>query len=130
MAAMQVLAAVIVIVTLAVIVSGRVPAVLCLICALIVAGFAGIAKPSELFAGLSNGGVITIAEMLVIAKGVFYTGVVSRVMYRLLSGVDSVRENQGTRTAVRGAGPRRAAADRARHHLGRFGHPHRTLVRG
>ena len=92
MAAMQVLAAVIVIVTLAVIVSGRVPAVLCLICALIVAGFAGIAKPSELFAGLSNGGVITIAAMLVIAKGVFYTGVVSRVMYRLLSGVDSVRE--------------------------------------
>lgn len=92
MAAMQVLAAVIVIVTLAVIVSGRVPAVLCLICALIVAGFAGIAKPSELFAGLSNGGVITIAAMLVIAKGVFYTGVVSRVMYRLLSGVDSVRQ--------------------------------------
>ncbi len=92
MTAMQVLAAVIVIVTLAVIVSGRVPAVLCLICALIVAGFAGIAKPSELFAGLSNGGVITIAAMLVIAKGVFYTGVVSRVMYRLLAGVDSVRE--------------------------------------
>jgi di/tricarboxylate transporter len=92
MAAMQVLAAVIVIVTLAVIVSGRVPPVLCLICALIVAGFAGIAKPSELFAGLSNGGVITIAAMLVIAKGVFYTGVVSRLMYRLLSGVDSVRE--------------------------------------
>ncbi|MCW1958548.1 MAG: SLC13 family permease [Mycobacterium sp.] len=88
---MQVLAAVIVVVTLAVIVSGRAPAVLCLICALVVAGFAGIAKPSELFAGLSNGGVITIAAMLVIAKGVFYTGVVSRVMYRLLSAVDSVR---------------------------------------
>jgi di/tricarboxylate transporter len=30
--------------------------------------------------------------MLVIAKGVFYTGVVSRVTYRLLAGVDSVRE--------------------------------------
>ncbi|WP_313673585.1 SLC13 family permease [Mycolicibacterium sp.] len=89
---MQVLAAIIVVVTLAVIVSGRVPAVLCLICALVVAGFAGIATPGELFAGLSNGGVITIAAMLVIAKGVFYTGVVSRVMYRLLSGVDSVRE--------------------------------------
>jgi di/tricarboxylate transporter len=99
MAAMQVLAAIIVVVTLAAIVSGRAPAVLCLLCALIVAGFAGIAKPSELFAGLSNGGVITIAAMLVIAKGVFYTGVVSRVMYRLLSGVDSVRE-----TLVRGAG--------------------------
>ncbi len=92
MSAMQVVAAIIVVVTLAVIVSGRAPAVLCLVCALVVAGFLGIAKPSELFAGLSNGGVITIAAMLVIAKGVFYTGVVSRVMYRLLSGVDSVRE--------------------------------------
>ncbi|MFN8071512.1 MAG: SLC13 family permease [Mycobacterium sp.] len=89
---MQVVAAIIVVITLAVIVSGRAPAVLCLVCALVVAGFLGIAKPSELFAGLSNGGVITIAAMLVIAKGVFYTGVVSRVMYRLLSGVDSVRE--------------------------------------
>ncbi len=92
MTAMQVLAAIIVVVTLAVIVSGRAPAVLCLICALVVAGFAGIAKPSELFAGLSNGGVITIAAMLVIAKGVFYTGVVSRVTYRLLAGADSVRQ--------------------------------------
>lgn len=92
MAAMPVVAAIIVVITLAVIVSGRAPAVLCLVCALVVAGFLGIAKPSELFAGLSNGGVITIAAMLVIAKGVFYTGVVSRVMYRLLSGVDSVRE--------------------------------------
>ncbi len=92
MSAMQVVAAIIVVITLAVIVSGRAPAVLCLVCALVVAGFLGIAKPSELFAGLSNGGVITIAAMLVIAKGVFYTGVVSRVMYRLLSGVDSVRE--------------------------------------
>jgi di/tricarboxylate transporter len=92
MAAMQVVAALIVVVTLAVIVSGRAPAVLCLVCALVVAGFLGIAKPSELFAGLSNGGVITIAAMLVIAKGVFYTGVVSRVMYRLLSGVHSIRQ--------------------------------------
>ena len=41
---------------------------LCLVCALVVAGFLGIAKPSELFAGLSNGGVITIAAMLVIAR--------------------------------------------------------------
>jgi len=91
MTAMPVIAAVIVVVTLAFIVSGRAPAVLALVCALLVAGFIGIATPSELFAGLSNGGVITIAAMLVIAKGVFYTGVVSRVTYRLLSGVDSVR---------------------------------------
>ncbi|MGV0992215.1 MAG: SLC13 family permease [Mycobacterium sp.] len=88
---MPLLAAIIVVVTLAVIVSGRAPAVLALLCALLVAGFVGIAKPSELFAGLSNGGVITIAAMLVIAKGVFYTGVVSRVTFRLLSGVTSVR---------------------------------------
>jgi len=92
MAAVPVIAAIIVVVTLAVIVSGRAPAVLTLICALLVAGFIGIATPSELFAGLSNGGVITIAAMLVIAKGVFYTGVVSRVMYRLLSGANSVRQ--------------------------------------
>lgn len=91
LSAMPIVAAIIVVITLAVIVSGRAPAVLALICALLVAGFLGIAKPSELFAGLSNGGVITIAAMLVIAKGVFYTGVVSRVTYRLLSGVDSVR---------------------------------------
>jgi hypothetical protein len=89
---MPVVAAIIVAITLTVIVSGRAPAVLALICALLVAGFIGIATPSELFAGLSNGGVITIAAMLVIAKGVFSTGVVSRVMYRLLSGVDSVRQ--------------------------------------
>lgn len=81
------IAAVIVIATLAVMTAGTVPAVLALICALVVAGLVGIATPAELFAGLSNGGVITIAAMLVIAKGVLHTGVVSRVMYRLLSGV-------------------------------------------
>jgi di/tricarboxylate transporter len=91
MTPMPVVAAILVLVTLAVIVSGRAPAVLALICALLVAGFIGIATPAELFAGLSNGGVITIAAMLVIAKGVFYTGVVSRVTFRLLSGVTSVR---------------------------------------
>jgi len=82
-----IVAAVIVIVTLIVMTSGRAPAVLALICALVVAGLLGIATPAELFGGLSNGGVITIAAMLVIAKGVLHTGVVSRVTYRLLSGV-------------------------------------------
>jgi len=90
-AMMPVFAAIIVVVTLAVIVSGRAPAILALVCGLLVAGFLGIAEPKELFAGLSNGGVITIAAMLVIAKGVFYTGVVSRVTFRLLAGVNSVR---------------------------------------
>ena len=61
---MPAIAAVIVVVTLAAIVSGRVPAVLALLCALVVAGFVGIATPAELFAGLGNSGVITIAAML------------------------------------------------------------------
>ncbi len=84
---MAIVAAVIVVITLAVMTTGRAPAVLALICALVTAGLLGIATPAELFAGLSNGGVITIAAMLVIAKGVLYTGVVSRVTYRLLDGV-------------------------------------------
>ena len=89
---MPAIAGIIVLVALVVIVSGRVPAVLVLITALLTAGFIGIATPAELFAGLSNGGVITIAAMLVIAKGVFSTGVVTRVTYRLLFGVTSVRQ--------------------------------------
>jgi di/tricarboxylate transporter len=89
---MAVVAAVIVALTLAVMVVGRTPAVLALICALVVAGLLGIATPAELFAGLSNGGVITIAAMLVIAKGVLYTGVISRVTYRLLAGVTTPRQ--------------------------------------
>ena len=84
---MAIVAAVIVIVTLVAMTTGRVPAVLALICALVVAGLIKIATPAELFAGLSNAGVITIAAMLVIAKGVLQTGVVSRVTYRLLAGV-------------------------------------------
>jgi di/tricarboxylate transporter len=84
---MAIVAALIVIATLAVMTTGRAPAVLALLCALVAAGLLGIATPAELFAGLSNGGVITIAAMLVIAKGVLYTGVISRVTYRLLAGV-------------------------------------------
>lgn len=84
---MALVAAVIVILTLMAMTTGRTPAVLALICALVAAGLIGIATPAELFAGLSNSGVITVAAMLVIAKGVLHTGVVSRVMYRLLNGV-------------------------------------------
>ncbi len=89
MRGMAIVAAVIVVLTLAAMTSGKVPPVLAIICALIVAGLLRIATPGELFAGLSNGGVITIAAMLVIAKGVLYTGVVSRVAYRLLASVTS-----------------------------------------
>lgn len=51
------IAALIVVVTLAVMTTGRAPAVLALATALVVAGLVGIASPAELFAGLSNGGV-------------------------------------------------------------------------
>lgn len=92
---MEILAAVIVVATLIAMTTGKVPAVLALICALVTAGLVGIATPAQLFAGLSNGGVITIAAMLVIAKGVLHTGVISRVMYRLLAGVHSPRQALG-----------------------------------
>ncbi|MUM36059.1 SLC13 family permease, partial [Mycolicibacterium sp. CBMA 361] len=86
---MALTAAAIVILTLVAMTTGRLPAVLALTCALVAGGLLGIASPSELFAGLSNGGVITVAAMLVIAKGVLHTGVVSRATYRLLSGVQT-----------------------------------------
>jgi len=92
---MEIVAAIIVVATLIAMTTGAVPAVLALICALVTAGLAGIATPAELFAGLSNGGVITIAAMLVIAKGVLHTGVISRVMYRLLAGVTTPRQALG-----------------------------------
>lgn len=92
---MEIVAAIIVVATLVAMTTGAVPAVLALICALVAAGLAGIATPAELFAGLSNGGVITIAAMLVIAKGVLHTGVISRVMYRLLAGVATPRQALG-----------------------------------
>lgn len=85
----MVLAAVVVAATLVAMASGRVPAVLALAAAIAVAGVTGLAPVSELFAGLSNGGVITVACMLVIAKGVVQTGVVTRVTWRLLASVDS-----------------------------------------
>ncbi len=72
---MALVAAVIVVLTLVAMTTGRTPpAVLALICALVAAGLLGIATPAELFAGLSNAGVITVAAMLVIAKGVLHTG--------------------------------------------------------
>ena len=83
----MVLAALIVIGTLVAMASGRIPPVLALATGLAIAGLAGISEPSALFGGLSNGGVITVAAMLVVAKGVIHTGVVSRVTWRLLSTV-------------------------------------------
>jgi di/tricarboxylate transporter len=92
---MAVVAALIVVVTLVVMTTGAVPAVLALTTALVVAGVVGIATPAELFAGLSNSGVITIAAMLVIAKGVLRTGAVSRLTHALLSGVRTAGQALG-----------------------------------
>ncbi len=72
-------AAAIVVLTLVAMASGKVPPVLALATGLAAAGITGVVEPSALFGGLSNGGVITVAAMLVIAKGVIHTGVVSRV---------------------------------------------------
>jgi di/tricarboxylate transporter len=78
-------AAALVVATLVVMASGKVPAVLALAAALAIAGVTGITPVSELSAGLSNGGVITVACMLVLARGVVQTGVVTRVTWKLLA---------------------------------------------
>lgn len=82
---MAFVAAVIVVLTLIAMTTGRAPAVPALICALVAAVLLGIASPGELFGGISNAGVITIAAMLVIAKGVLHTGGVVGVGWALLS---------------------------------------------
>ncbi|HQR78914.1 MAG TPA: SLC13 family permease [Actinomycetota bacterium] len=79
----------IVVLTLIGMASGKMPPVLALGCGLAAAAVTGVAPPSSLFAGLSNGGVITVAGMLVIAKGVIHTGAVSRITWRLLRTVRS-----------------------------------------
>jgi di/tricarboxylate transporter len=89
---MMIFAALLVVATLVAMASGRVPPVMALGSAIAVAAIVGIAPPNELFAGLSNGGVITVAGMLVIAQGVIYTGVVSRVTWRVLSGVTTAQQ--------------------------------------
>ena len=85
-------AALLVVVTLAVMASGKVPAVLALGSCLAVAGILRITPPAELFSGLSNSGVITVAGMLVIAKGVVQTGIIARLTWRLLAGVTTTTQ--------------------------------------
>lgn len=89
---MTVLAAVVVVATLAAMTSGKVPAVLALAAGVSAGGILGLAPVSALFAGLANQGVITVAGMLVIAKGVVQTGVVARVTWRLLAAVTEARQ--------------------------------------
>ena len=85
-------AALVVLATLVAMASGRVPAVLALATAICVAGVTGLAPVPALFAGLSNGGIITVAAMLVIAKGIVHTGAVTRVTWALLSTVTSAQQ--------------------------------------
>jgi len=85
-------AAVIVVVALVAMASGRVDPVLTLLVALIVAGLLRIVTVEELFAGLANPGVVTVAAMLVIAKGVVQTGIVSRATWALLSATTTERQ--------------------------------------
>lgn len=84
--------AVIVVATLTVMTLGIVRPVIALGCALVIAGILGIAPASALYGGLSNGGVITVGAMLVIAKGVVQTGVVSRMTRRLLAHAGTAQQ--------------------------------------
>ncbi len=86
---MALLAAIVVVATLIAMTSGKMPPLLALACAIAFAGVVGLAPPAALFSGLSNGGVITVACMLVIAKGVVHTGVVTRVTWQLLRTVQT-----------------------------------------
>jgi di/tricarboxylate transporter len=82
-----VLAAVVVVGTLAAMTSGKVPAVLALATGLAIGGIFRLASVPALLSGLSNEGVVTVAGMLVIAKGVVQTGIVARATSRLLAPV-------------------------------------------
>src|SRR5262245_10465525 len=72
--------------------SGRVDPLLALLVALILAGILGIAPADQLASGLSNAGVITVAAMLVIAKAIVQTGVVSRVTWTLLASTTTAQQ--------------------------------------
>jgi len=85
-------AACLVVATLIAMASGKVDPLLALLSALILAAIIGIAPVDQLTAGLSNAGVITIAGMLVVARGVVQTGVVSRTTWRLLASTTSAQQ--------------------------------------
>jgi di/tricarboxylate transporter len=87
-----VVAAVLVVATLVVMTAGWVKPVVALGAAIVIAGLLGIAPARDLFGGLSNGGVITVGAMLVIAKGIVQTGVVARVTRSLLLTVTTAQQ--------------------------------------
>lgn len=88
---MIIAAAVLVVLTLVAMTAGWVRPVVALGGAIVVAGLLGIAPARELVSGLSNGGVITVGAMLVIAKGIVQTGMVERMTRNLLSSVTSAQ---------------------------------------
>lgn len=88
---MIIVAAVLVVTTLVMMTTGWVRPVIALGTAIVIAGLLGIAPARELFSGLSNGGVITVGAMLVIAKGIVQTGLVDRMTRALLSRVSSAQ---------------------------------------
>ena len=85
-------AAVLIVVTLVGMASGKFPPVLVLATSLAVAGLLKIAPAKDIFSGLSNAGVITVGAMLVIAKGLVQTGIVTRVTFLLLATVTSASQ--------------------------------------
>lgn len=89
---MIIVAAVLVVATLVAMTAGWVRPVIALGAAIVIAGLLGIAPARELFSGLSNGGVITVGAMLVIAKGIVQTGIVARVTRKLLLTVTSAQQ--------------------------------------
>jgi len=86
------LAAFVVLATLVAMASGRVPAVLALGTSGRVRRRYRLAPVPALFSGLSNGGVVTVSAMLVIAKGIVHTGAVTRVTWALLSTVTTAQQ--------------------------------------
>lgn len=86
------IAAAIVVTTLVAMASGKVHPVLALLTGLVTAGLLRITPAHELFGGFSNGSVITVGAMLVIAKGIVSTGVINRVTWLLLATTKSAQQ--------------------------------------
>ena len=86
---MIIVAAVIVVGTLVLMTSGVVSPIIALTSGVILAALLRIITPAQAFSGLSNAGIITVGAMLVIAKGIVQTGIVSRATRRLLLTVTS-----------------------------------------
>jgi len=63
-----------------------------LVGAAVVLGLTGILTPSEVFAGLSNEGMLTVAALFVVAAGVRETGALDMIGHRLLGNTTTDRD--------------------------------------